>query len=272
MDQFEKELAEAAIQGSELWVSERKGLFTASENHRLMSDPRSKADPFSDGAYTYIMEKVAEEITGEEKFTPDTWDMKYGKETEPIARIKFGTSLTEKGIIATVDEPGFFPYLMNGIKVAGASPDGRIFINEMILPTYGLEIKCPSNPANHIEYCLIDSAEYMKKYFKNHYWQIQTGMMATGLDKWFFVSYHPKVKGLELFSIIIDKNPADIAELEKRIWNADQEKKRVIKLLTKQALPELLTQKPLIVSKKDTVVSKWLENKLDNAEYNDLED
>jgi hypothetical protein len=232
MDQFEKELAEATAQGSEMWVSERKGLFTASENYRLMTDPKVKSEPFSDGAFTYIAEKVAEEITGEEKFTPDTWDMKWGKEQEPIARQKFIKSLDAKGIFATIDEPGFFPYEMNGEKVAGASPDGRVFIEEQPEPTYGVEIKCPSNPANHIEYCLISSGDYMKKYFKNHYWQIQTGMLATGLSKWFFVSFQPKVKGFELFSIIIDRNDEDIAELEKRIWNAYQEKQRLIKLLT----------------------------------------
>lgn len=232
MDQFEKELAEASTQGSDLWVSERKGLFTASENFRLMTDPKSKAEPFSDGAYTYIMEKVAEEITGEEKFTPESWDMKWGKEHEPIARTKFIKALYEKGIFARIEEPGFFPHMMNGEKVAGASPDGRIFLEEQTEPAYGLEIKCPSNPANHVEYCLITDATYMKKYFKNHYWQIQTGMLATGLDKWFFVSFQPKVKGMELFSIIIERNDEDIEELEERIWNAYQEKKRVIKLLT----------------------------------------
>lgn len=233
MDQFEKELAEASQQGSDLWVSERKGLFTASENFKLMSDPRSKAEQFSDGAYTYILEKVAEEITGEEKFTPDTWDMKWGKEQEPIARVKFEEYLLGMGTPITIQEAGFHPHLMNEQKVAGASPDGLIFLEEMTAPSYGLEIKCPSNPANHVEYCLITNAEYMKKYFKNHYWQIQTGMMATGLNKWFFVSYQPKVKGMELFTIIIERNDADIEELEARIWNAYQEKQRVIKLLSK---------------------------------------
>lgn len=233
MDQFEKELAEASAQGSDIWVSERKGLFTASENFRLMTDPKSKSEPFSDGAYTYILEKVAEEITGEEKFTPDTWDMKWGKEQEPVARQRFVKALYDRGIFAKVDEPGFFPYLMKGEKVAGASPDGRVFLEERTDPSYGLEIKCPSNPANHIAYCLITDVEYLKKYFKNHYWQMQTGMMATGLSKWFFVSYHHKVKGMELFSIIIERNDADIEELEKRIWNAYQEKQRLIKLLSK---------------------------------------
>lgn len=233
MDQFERELAEASVQGSDIWVSERKGLFTASDNFKLMTDPRDKKEPFSDGACTYIYEKVAEEITGEEKFTPDTWDMKWGKENEPIARVKFSDKLTEQGFVNTIEESGFFPYEMNGQKVAGASPDGRVFFDHSPTPSHGLEIKCPSNPANHIEYCLIKDAEYMKKYFKNHYWQIMTGMLATGLNKWFFVSYHHKVKGLELFSIIIDRNDEDIEELKKRIWNAHQEKQRLIKLLSK---------------------------------------
>jgi hypothetical protein len=231
MDQFEKELAEASAQGSDLWRSERIELFTASENFRLMTDPRSKSEPFSEGAYTYIMEKVAEHITGEEKFTPDDWNMRWGKEYEPVARQKFIEYLTAKGFDVRIDEPGFYPYLMNGEKVAGASPDGRLFLDGLAEPTYGVEIKCPANPANHIQYCLIENGEYMKKYFKNHYWQIQTGMLATGLDKWFFVSYQPKVKGSELFSIIIERNDDDIEELEIRIWKADQEKKRVIKLL-----------------------------------------
>lgn len=233
MDQFEKELAQATQQGSDLWVSERKGLFTASNNYRLMTDPKSKSEPFSEGAYTYILEKVAEEITGEEKFTPDTFDTTWGKDHEPIARRQFSERLlTQGGVTNTIEESGFFPYAMNGQKVAGASPDGRVFILHHMFPSYGLEIKCPSNPANHIQYCLIENREYLKKYFKDHYWQIMTGMIATGLDKWFFVSYHPKVKGKELFSILIHRNDEDIEELEKRIWNAYQEKLRVIKLLS----------------------------------------
>lgn len=227
MDQFEKELAEAAAQGSDIWVSERKGLFTASENWRLMTDPRSKEEPFSDQAYTYILEKLAEEITGEEKFTPDTWDMKWGKEHEPIARQLFLRSLRDKGIVATIDEPGFFPYLLNGKKVGGSSPDGRVFLDLDELPTYGIEIKCPSNPANHFQHMLIESQKYMKQYFKNFYWQIQTGMAATGLKKWFFISYHPKVKGMELFVMIIDRDDSDIEKLDDRIWKGYQEKERL---------------------------------------------
>jgi hypothetical protein len=230
MDDFERELAQATEQRSDLWRSERNGLFTASENYRLMSDSRSKSEPFSDGAYTYILEKLAEDITGEPHFTPETFDTKWGTEQEPIARNKFAEQLDGLHI----EEPGFYPYEMNGKKVAGASPDGIVVEAGLtVLPLMGVEIKCPSKVDNHLAYCLIEDAAYLKKNHKNHYWQIMTGLLVTGLPKWFFVSYHPKAKGLELFSILIERNDEDIEELEKRIWNAFQEKELLKKQLCK---------------------------------------
>jgi len=88
MDNFEKELAQASEQGSQIWHDIRCGRFTSSEMHRLIKSgtrlmtaeelknrpktgPGSHAklteDPnkFSDDGQTYIEEKVAEVLTGQ---------------------------------------------------------------------------------------------------------------------------------------------------------------------------------------------------------------
>ena len=232
MDQFDKELLEATHQGSEHWLSERIGRFTASEIHRLMGEPRNKADKWSEGAWTYILEKVAEEITGMEKFTPDTYAMAWGKENEPIAR-----DLFQKAVGASkIEVPGFKPYEYEGKIIGGASPDGiaHFDVGDEVIPGYGCEIKCPSNPAIHISYLLIESAVYMKKHHKDHYWQCQMGMLCAGLDSWKFVSYQPKVKGLELFRFPLTRNDADLDQLKEKViaaWNEKEEiKAKLLKL------------------------------------------
>jgi len=60
-----------AEQRSPEWYAARLGVFTSSEIYRLMTKPKLKGEVLSDGAKTYILEKVAESLTGirEEVFT-----------------------------------------------------------------------------------------------------------------------------------------------------------------------------------------------------------
>lgn len=223
MDQFEKELAEAQVQGTDGWLSQRIGKFTASEVYKLMTEPRSKADRFSQGAMTYILEKIGEEITGVEKFTPDTFDMAWGKENEPIARKLFKHQINA----FEIEEPGFFPYLIGGKAVGGASPDGLIHLDDSGNPTHGLEIKCPTNVANHLSHLMVKNGADLCKLSPKYFYQCQNGMMATGLKKWFFVSYHPRVKGLELYSVLIEYDWEACEEIHDKMWDAYQEKENL---------------------------------------------
>jgi len=73
-------------QRSEGWHNARLGMFTSSQIYRLMTKPKLKGDVLSEGAKTYIMEKVAESLTGirEEVFT--TPAMQWGIDNEPLAK------------------------------------------------------------------------------------------------------------------------------------------------------------------------------------------
>lgn len=226
MDQFDKELMEATEQGSEKWLSDRVGRFTASEMHKLMGEPKSKSEKWSVAAYTYILEKVAEEITGLEKFTPDNYAMAWGKENEPVARDLY---CKLQGLVR-IDVPGFIPYVVDGIVMGGASPDGLAVLRDDIeqeYSPYGVEIKCPSVHANHIEHLLIDSDEYFKKYFKEYYWQCQMGMLCSKRESWEFISYQPHVKGLELFKYRLKKNADDHELMHIKIIDAWKEKEEI---------------------------------------------
>jgi hypothetical protein len=220
MDAFDKALMDATEQGSAQWKSDRIGRFTASEIYKLMGESRSKAEKWSELAETYILEKIAEEITGEEKYTPDTFAMAWGKEHEPIARDLYAKLI---GAVR-IDVPGFQPYVINGVVMGGSSPDGKpVFHDPVSLNEYspfGLEIKCPNITSNHIAHLLIKEDEYFKKYFKQYYYQCQMGMLSTGLKEWTFLSYHPLVKGLELFRYSLRRNDADCEAIHHRILSA----------------------------------------------------
>lgn len=237
MDQFDKEVLAATEQGSAHWLSERIGKFTASENWRLMVPPKSKSEEWSDQAYGYILEKVAEEISGEEKFTPENYAIKWGIEYEPVARKLYAESV---GALR-IDTPGFLPIEIEGIGViAGASPDGVVIFEEPETHNeyapFGCEIKCPNSPARHIEYLLIESDEYLKKHYREHYWQCQTGMIAANLREWIFISFDPRAKDLKLFTYPLRKNEPDCELLLETIARAYEEKKKIKSKLLKLLL------------------------------------
>lgn len=66
----------------------------------------------------------------------------------------------------------------------GCSPDGINFDRG-----YGLEMKCPL-AHTHIEYLV--SRDLPQKYYA----QVQGSMLVTGLDRWYFFSFHPDFPSL----------------------------------------------------------------------------
>ena len=66
------EIIELADQSTDMWDKVRLGKFTASTMFKLMSEPKSKeakeAGELSEGAKTHVIEKVAEDKTGESIF------------------------------------------------------------------------------------------------------------------------------------------------------------------------------------------------------------
>ena len=77
-------IIETCVQGSDEWLAMRLGKVTASKVSEVISKGRGKAP--SKSAETYMIELIAETLTGQSKpfFINDA--MRWGTETEPQAR------------------------------------------------------------------------------------------------------------------------------------------------------------------------------------------
>ena len=68
LNEILKEQAQASSQRSQAWFNARVGKFTSSEIYKLMTQPQTKAarenGELSETTKSYIMSKVAEEMTG----------------------------------------------------------------------------------------------------------------------------------------------------------------------------------------------------------------
>lgn len=207
-------------QRSDFWRTARLGRFTASEFHKLMTEPRSKEakanGELSDGAKTYVLDKIAEDLTGMSKdFQNDA--TVFGIQNEELAR-KVYMSTTP----FAVTECDFITYGDN----AGGSPDGFVGDEGMI------EIKCPWNSTEHLKHCLITSDEYLKDEFAAFYWQMQCNLLFTGRQWCDFVSFDPRIEGQAgIFIHRVEFNSHDGATINAKLITAVNWKNRMAGLI-----------------------------------------
>lgn len=189
-------------QGSEQWEQLRAGRFTSSEIHNIMicgkrgmtkaelaarpkkgpgSSTTKIADPSQMGpkGLTYINQKVAEVLTGRPKQPSYAYPLVYGKETEPEAVEYF-----ERMTGLKCEPMGFQTWGDH----AGGSPD-RILENGL----EGLEVKCPFQSENQIEYLLLTDIWDVKANYPQYYWQVVSLMLFTDKKKWHFCTYDPRM-------------------------------------------------------------------------------
>jgi hypothetical protein len=222
LDYFDRELAEASGQRTQAWRDIRAGKFTASQIFRLMGDPLSKAakeaGEWSDAATTYINEKVAEELTGFLHENPTAASLEWGTDLEPVAK-EFFTKVTGK----EVSYAGFKIYNEH----AGGSPDGFVGLNDLI------EIKCPYNSGNHVEYMKLKKGIELQTEFPKIWWQIQSNLLFNDSPMCNFVSFDPrfpdahKIKIVEVYALKSDQE-----RIADRITKATHSKLELIKQLT----------------------------------------
>lgn len=205
--------------GSEEWHLVRKGRFTPSELHRLMTEPKTKSDLLSAGAITYVKEKLAESLTSdfiiENEFQGNAataWGNAYEDEA-----INIFADLSDSEII----KPGF----IIGNDYFGGTPDGVSADN-----SFGIEVKCPYNPAVHLDNLLLDE-ESFKKARKEYYWQIQGYILLTGIPDWYFISYDPRQTHLCIKYLHIKKNEADIELIKQKLKLAIDYKQQLLNKL-----------------------------------------
>lgn len=181
-------------QGSVEWHLARCGKVTASRMGDLTA--RTKTG-FGAGRTNYLAELVAERLTGVPADSYQNAAMKWGTETEPMARAayQFMTD-TEVSLVGFIDHPT--------IAMSGASPDG--FAGEGLV-----EFKCP-NTATHIATLLGGSVP--KQYLLQMQWQ----MACTGKPWCDFVSFDPRMpQNLRLFVRRLERDNDVILALESQV-------------------------------------------------------
>lgn len=203
MNDLMEEAKQAIIeQRSQAWYRIRLGRFTASEVWKLLTEPKTKEakekGEWSAQAKTYILDKVAETLTGFAKdFTSDA--TVWGIENEHLAR-EWYRKLT--GYEAK--EAEFIEYG----KDAGGSSDGFVGNDGMI------EIKCPFNTTNHLQHCLATDQKKFKENFKEHYYQIQANLLFSDRLWCDFISFDPRIqKDVAYFRLRIESD----AECQQKI-------------------------------------------------------
>lgn len=215
-------------QGSDDWLSVRRGILTASEMRLIMTPTLRPAS--NDKERAHLFELIGQRITGytEPHYISD--DMLRGNEDEVAARIRYAEHF------APVTECGFVTNDDHGV-VIGYSPDGLVGDDGLI--------ECKSRRQKfQIETILADEvpAEYLL--------QCQTGLLVTG-RKWLdFVSY---CGGLPMFV--------------KRVWPCQEIQHAIIaaasafeqRLAAAQArYTEWLNRQPVIINTERTIEQEIL--------------
>jgi len=160
-------------QGSPEWMTARAGNPGASSIDKIITS----TGKISTSREKYLYQMAGEKITGKKEESFSSAAMSRGTELEPKARQFFalmtGYIVEEVGLI--------YP---NELRQWHVSPDSILTGKEI-----GLEIKCPLL-ATHVEY--LDKGKLPTKYKC----QVQSSMLCTGFQSWFFMSYYPGVKPL----------------------------------------------------------------------------
>lgn len=208
--------------GSEAWKRARQGKFTASELHRLMAEPRVKTEVLSQGAITYIKEKICEMLI--EDYSSDNdfsnaataWGSSYEDEA-----INLFSDLRDNEIIQTG--------LINYNEYFCGTPDG---ISKD--KSFGIEVKCPYNPSIHLDNLFLTPEDF-KKARKEYYYQIQGYSILTGIKDWYFISYDPRQSSdsLKLSYLKIERNEEDVVAIQKKLKVANYYKQSLLNKLKK---------------------------------------
>jgi putative phage-type endonuclease len=163
-------IIETCEQGSPEWLSMRLGKVTASRMSDVLSKGRGSSP--SKVAESYMMELLAERLTGQSKPFFENDAMRWGTETEPQARSMYEVN----NDFVSVREVAFVEHN----EFIGISPDGMIGDDGL------LEIKCPTT-ITQVKRALSDN------YAKDYYTQIQCQLWVTERQWCDFVSFDPRI-------------------------------------------------------------------------------
>lgn len=172
-------------QRSTVWRMRRCGVVTASRFSDIMTQPRTKAAQYagewSETAKAYLLEKLAELLTGQPADRFQSAPTKWGTEWEAEAFEKAVPVVAERFGCAIGRPEGQFAFIEHHSEPAiGCSPDGVIGDDGL------LELKCPWNPLNSLRTVLSGAMP------EKHEAQVQGSLWCTGRRWYAFCSYDPR--------------------------------------------------------------------------------
>lgn len=190
INQLTQSLTPDSSQRTSQWFQERLGHVTASR----ASDAIAGKDTAT--RRNYLVQLVAERLTGQQQESFTNAAMQWGTDTEPLAKAAYQSEHD------WVDDVGFIRH--PSIEWFGASPDG--FVKDGLI-----EIKCP-NTSTHLDWRL-DGVVPTK-----HKPQMLAQLACTG-RKWVdFVSFDPRLpEKLQLFVVRFEPDQKEIDALETKI-------------------------------------------------------
>ena len=167
-------------QGSDAWLNLRRCRITASRVADVMAKPSTKR-------YQDYQTQLAQELSGIEQPEKDSPWFAHGKEMEPRALAaydwKYADEMDRKPLIHDV----FLVH--NEYDFLGCSPDGLYHDYSA-----GVEVKCRALYKNYrTEVQMADHFEMinpLRCVSPEYRFQVQTSMMVTGLESWWYVNYY----------------------------------------------------------------------------------
>lgn len=171
------------------------------------------ANKIPEGLRTYAEEKATEELF---HFDPSlngwsTPQTRNGEERE-IDCMEILSERTGLHFVNTGEDQAHIH--ADGV---GCTPDG-IVLDDLDLVLTGAEVKCKS-PLGHSRDLLITDQETMMYEAFDHFVQVQTAMLVTDTDHWYFANYNPfaKHESIKFNFIIIYRDNEFIKKLKQRI-------------------------------------------------------
>ena len=199
----------------ERWLEQRRGKITCSRFGDLIGKGRGKSEVFTATGYSYLRGVIAERL-GSTIPSSDNFAMRHGRRYESDAMAEYGK---RPGCGEPINNPnGFIEFN----SLVGGTPD---FLVEGELSGVG-EIKCPYNPAVHIETLQGDKVP------DKHLWQCHGHMLLTGADYCDFVSFDPRMEGeFRLFVKRLERDEKAIEALRSRLALATEYVTKAVDLI-----------------------------------------
>lgn len=183
------EIVRGIEQGSDEWLSLRAGRVTASNFGKVLAGGQGKT------RRDYMLQLLAERLTGAPAETYTNAAMEWGTATEPRARAVYEllTGVEVEQVTMIVRD-----------EYVAASPDG-------LIPGSGLEVKCPQTKT-HLENLL---ANAMPTTYRP---QVQGCIWLAEVDAWDFMSFDPRLpEASQAMIVTVPRDDDYISKLEAEV-------------------------------------------------------